>query len=407
MATSTKAPTHNGSRMAVLRIRKGWTQRQLADVSGYSLSLVKKLEQGQRSLDQASMILLFARVLDCHPAAITGHPILSDRPDLDSGHATVAGVRQELLRYDQTPVLTDEAVTAVSLSRLRQRVSEINQLRLAASITQMGTTVPGLLADLRVAAHVLDGTARETVYALMVDAYAAAMMVFYKLGYASDSIIATERVRWSAARSGDRLQVLAGEWHMAGEHLAVGNYRDADGMVDRALGELDPLVGQDDRALSLSGMFHLRRGLIAARKFDAAGTWEGWQAAHKLAVRLGADHNHFQLCFGPTNVALWGVSLPVELGRGREAVKRAEPVAATLPPNYSTERRSHFHIDLGRAYFYAGQRDAAHHAFLTAESLAPQQTRNHAGVQETTRMLIAQRARSGDLIEFGLRMGVV
>jgi hypothetical protein len=108
--------------------------------------------------------------------------------------------------------------------------------------------------------------------------------------------------------------------------------------------------------------------------------------------------------FGPTNTALWSVSLPVEMGRGKDAVARAEKVK--LPADYSRERRSHFHIDRGRAYFYNGQRDEAVRAFLDAERLAPQATRAHAGVRETVGTMIRTRKR-GDLVELGIRLGVV
>lgn len=37
-----------GDRVASVRKRRGWTQRELSDISGVSLSLVKKIEQGER-----------------------------------------------------------------------------------------------------------------------------------------------------------------------------------------------------------------------------------------------------------------------------------------------------------------------------------------------------------------------
>ncbi|WP_233518431.1 hypothetical protein [Streptomyces corynorhini] len=230
------------------------------------------------------------------------------------------------------------------------------------------------------------------------------MQYLYKLGYVSDATLATERVVWSAKETGDPLRALAAHWYEAGEFLSIGEHDEAGAIIDGALSELGAVKGRSPEAESLRGAFELKASLNYARAADGKAAERHWKRAGVIADRLGEDRNDFQLQFGPTNFAIWGVSLPVEMGKGRLAVERAGMVK--LPGTYSPERRSHHFIDVGRAHFYNGQRDEALAAFLVAERLAPQATRIHAGVRETVGTMIRTQKR-GQLAEFGIRLGVV
>ena len=52
--------------------------------------------------------------------------------------------------------------------------------------------------------------------------------------------------------------------------------------------------------------------------------------------------------FGPTNVAIHGISVAVELGDVAETIWRAEQVNTTTLPSELLERRANVLIDLGR-----------------------------------------------------------
>jgi hypothetical protein len=94
-----------------------------------------------------------------------------------------------------------------------------------------------------------------------------------------------------------------------------------------------------------------------------------------------ADRND-PLQFGPSNVAIWSVSLPVEMLDGSTAVKRAErasPALAKLTPaaviskdHYSAQRLGMYWVDVGRAYLYRADQDRALKAVLKAEQIAPE-----------------------------------
>jgi transcriptional regulator with XRE-family HTH domain len=406
MAHTTDIAESNGQRLARLRARHRWTQARLATESGYSLPAVKAFEQGRRSLDRPAVILAFSQALDCHPTEITGAPYVPVQTDRDgqTAVASVAAVRRALLRHGRPARPTEAETAAVDLLQLQTRVDEANRFRQAAALTKSGALLPALLRDLQVAAELTEGDDRRTVYNLLASAYECAMQYLYKLGHSSDATLATERVVWASRETGDPLRLLAAHWYDAGEFLTIGEHDEAGAIIDEALTELGAIASPGPEAVSLRGAFHLKASLNLARATDAKGAVRHLGHAQQAADELGEDRNDWQMQFGPTNTALWSVSLPVELGQGKAAVARAEKVR--LPADYSRERHSHFHIDRGRAYFYNGQREEAVAAFLDAERLAPQATRAHAAVRETVGTMIRTRKR-GDLVELGIRLGVV
>ncbi|WP_338683986.1 helix-turn-helix transcriptional regulator [Streptomyces acidiscabies] len=396
----------NGQRLARLRDGRRWTQRRLATESGYSLPTIKAYEQGSRSLDRAAVILTLARALDCHPTEITGAPYVPHRADHDGQDAvaSVAAVRRALMRHGRPTRPSDSEAAAVDLPDLKRRVTKANQHRQAAALAKSGAVLPQLLRDLQVAAELTDADDRRTVYDLLASAYECAMQYLYKLGHNSDATYATERVLWASQETGDPLRVLAAHWYDAGEFLTIGEHDEAGAIIDEALTELGAIRQPGPEAVSLRGAFHLKASLNLARAADAKSAVRHLKRAEEAAEELGEDRNDWQMQFGPTNAALWSVSLPVEMGQGREAVARAEQVS--LPEDYSRERQSHFHIDRGRAYFYNNQYEQAELAFLEAEQLAPQATRAHSAVQETVRVMIRKQKR-GRLVELGIRVGAV
>lgn len=87
------------------------------------------------------------------------------------------------------------------------------------------------------------------------------------------------------------------------------------------------------------------------------------------------------MAFGPTNTAIWGVGLAVELQDGAAAVSRAAKVR--IPAELPKARAGHHFLDLSRGYLYNGDRQSALGALVTARRFAPQQVRYHPMARET------------------------
>jgi transcriptional regulator with XRE-family HTH domain len=405
---------HNGQRLARARLRRRWTQERLARDSGFSLATVRAIEQGRRSLDNMGQLLTFARALEIPVTDLTGQPYAPSSPDQDAGQGAVAGIRRELLLAGREPRISDTQAAAVSLPALRDRVGEMSSRHRSAALASMGHDLPSLLRDLRIARHAASAAQRAAVYGLLAQAYEAAMDMLKQTGYEADATAAIERARWAAQHSGDRLRALTVEWHYSGEFIRVGELADAAEIIESGLEELRPSGRENVTAAALTGAYELKAALIAARAGDRATTWQRWERARAVAEEIGRDLNE-PLAFGPSNVAIWSVALPVEMFHGTEAVSRARMVnpvlsalipAATIGPGrYSRERLSRHWIDVGRAYHYRADRDRALAAILQAERIAPHKTRINPAAREVISHLLRSR-RKNDLVELALRMGV-
>ncbi|WP_157528672.1 hypothetical protein [Nocardia sp. NRRL S-836] len=130
-------------------------------------------------------------------------------------------------------------------------------------------------------------------------------------------------------------------------------------------------------------------------------------AARELADRLGTgDQVRYGLTFGPANATTHEVAAHVELGDGAAAVT----AAAQWWPSRATPRtrRGHHHIDLARARLLHGDRDGALTELQHAKRIAPQQTRFHPMVRETTAVLISLHRRANpDLVSYAGWLGLV
>jgi transcriptional regulator with XRE-family HTH domain len=405
---------HNGYRLARARHRRRWSQERLARETGFSTSAIRAFEQGRRSLDSMRQLLLFARTLDVPITDLTGQPYVPANPEQDAGHGAVAGIRRELMLAGRPTKFSDAEAAAVSIPALRARTDDMHARHRSAVLSRMGEGLPHLLRDLRVALEIAPEPHRPVVYRLLARTYEAAMDMLLQSGYLPDSTMAIERARWAAQEADDPLCRLEIDWHYAMAFIRVGEVDQASDIIDEGLRALSPLTREHIEAAALAGMYELQAALISARGGDAPTSWKRWQYAYDIGQQVGVDRSD-PLQFGPSNVAIWSVALPVEMLDGATAVKRAEqvsPVLDKLTPaamitkgRYSAQRLGMYWVDVGRAYHYRADRDQALKAILKAEQIAPQPTRNSPPAREVVSHMLRTR-RKTELVELGLRMGV-
>jgi transcriptional regulator with XRE-family HTH domain len=405
---------HNGYRLARARHRRRWSQERLARETGFSTSAIRAFEQGRRSLDSMRQLLLFARTLDVPITDLTGQPYVPANPEQDAGHGAVAGIRRELMLAGRPTKFSDAEAAAVSIPALRARTDDMHARHRSAVLSRMGEGLPHLLRGLRVALEIAPEPHRPVVYRLLARTYEAAMDMLLQSGYLPDSTMAIERARWAAQEADDPLCRLEIDWHYAMAFIRVGEVDQASDIIDEGLRALRPLTREHIEAAALAGMYELQAALISARGGDAPTSWKRWQYAYDIGQQVGVDRSE-PLQFGPSNVAIWSVALPVEMLDGATAVKRAEqvsPVLDKLTPaamitkgRYSAQRLGMYWVDVGRAYHYRADRDQALKAILKAEQIAPQPTRNSPPAREVVSHMLRTR-RKTELVELGLRMGV-
>jgi transcriptional regulator with XRE-family HTH domain len=391
-----------GRRVKAARKLAGITQQQLATRAHVSLSLVKQVEQGKTPASPA-FAAAAARTLGVAVTDLTDQPYPIEDRDEHRVHAVIPGLRREVAAYLLPP---DDGVIPRPLDQLAAAVAHTSKLRHSAALDSLGAELPALLAELRAASYEAKGAERERVFGLLAEAYAAAGQVAYKLGYADLSSLTTERVEWAARESGDALAVAAGDFYRAGELIATAEWRGALSYLDRARDRIaDRLHTEDEAAVAMHGVLHLKSGLAAARSGDGDTADAHLAEARDAARHVTPGSDHYRLAFDTDSVNIWSVGLAVERRDGTEAVKRAEGIR--FEPTAPRERVGHHWIDLARGYQLHGDRARSLQALNLARQISPQQTRYHPQVRETIVTLAEhERRRSDTLAGFARWAGI-
>jgi hypothetical protein len=128
-----------------------------------------------------------------------------------------------------------------------------------------------------------------------------------------------------------------------------------------------------------------------------------------VAATLGEDGNDHWIAFGPTNVAIHELSVAVELGDARTAVRQGEGIDTSRLAAGLVGRRTQVLLDLGRAYVQRQQDAAAVYTLLEAERTAPETVRYNLIVRDLVRELLAREHRrtTPQLRDFARRLGLI
>lgn len=383
-----------GHRVRAARKLAGITQTQLADRAHVSLSLVKQVEQIRVPASPA-FVAAVARALEMPAAELMSQPgPIVNRED-HRVHAVIPELRRELAAYRLPP--EPGPPPPRSVPELAAAVSHVSALRHSATLDTLGAELPGLLAELRAATYHYSGHDRERVFGMLAETYAAAGQVAWKLGYSDLSSLTTERVEWAARESGDALAVAAGDFYRAGELIATAEWRGALAFLDGARDRIaDHLRSNDEGAVAMHGVLHLKSGLAAARAGDAANSDAHLAEARQAARHVTSGSDHYRLAFDADSVNIWGVGLAVERRDGTGAVKLAENMR--FAPTTPRERIGHHWIDLARGYQLHGDRERSLAALQLARQTSPQQARYHPQVRETVITLAENDKRRSDTL---------
>jgi transcriptional regulator with XRE-family HTH domain len=373
-----------GQRVARARKLRDLNQEQLAARMHVSKSLVTQVERGHKPATQA-FVTAAANSLNVDITELTGQPYRGRTAASDRIHAAIPEIRQAVAYWDIAPELD---VSPRPLAELAADIERAGQLRMEASYVQLGALLPGLIKELAAHVHQLTGADQAQAFRLLAEAYTAVDSMAYKLGYMDLFALAVERVAWAAAQADDPLLRPVAAMRRSSVFLATGGWDGGITLLARAGREVDQGQG-DDATLSVYGTMHLRSAILAARANRPSSAWDSIGQAAEVSERLGHDTKDYGLLFGPTNVAIHGVAVAVELGDADEAVRRGSDLE--LPEDLPRERSSHHFIDLSRAWLWQGRPDKALACVTKAERLAPQRTRYHPMARQTVTQLLDHR----------------
>jgi transcriptional regulator with XRE-family HTH domain len=404
-----------GERIAIYRRRRGLSQAVLAGLIGRSVSWLSQVERGTRAVDRMSVLIDLSRVLKVDIAELTGQPFaLAPNGGLEP--EGLADIRRVLMRYTELPAAINPSpstvTTASDLTQLRSGVDTAWRLRQASRYAQLGHQVPDLITRAEQATQHYQGHEQRAAFALLAETYQVTRAMLRKLGDAHLAWIAADRAVRAGRHAESPLLIAVGARALSQVFTETGQLDAALDISLSSAAALEPTLRGDrsgPQGWSVWGALLLTAALAAARDNDIGAASDYLRRASRAADHLHADRNDLWTSFGPTNVAIHGISVAVELGDVSETIRRAEQVNTTTLPADLLERRAQVFIDLGRAYVQRRDDAAATAVFRQAEELAPEEVHYSVPVREALREMLKREHRyaTPELRPLARRTGII
>lgn len=355
-------PANLGNRLRDVRKRRGMTQDELARESGVSVSLIRKLEQGDRRDTRLETVRKLAATLRVPTMRLVGEPVEDGASD-----AVVdewAAVRKALTAPIKEPSELDEPPT---LEGVRDALATVVRLYSDGRYAELRIGLPLLLRDAdalapldpqarALRAHLLHFTGRLLVHTRQFEAAEWALEAALEASSNHLQSAATvDIIGWLLMRQGK-----LGQARELSEQWAV---------------KTEPRMSQaTPDELSAWGWLLLRWAAAAVRDNRPNDADDALRLAHAAAVAMGRDFTpgaDSQRTFGPVTVTLKRTENAAVLDRPDVVLRLAETIpAARLDPT-STDRNRHL-LDVADALTKTRQYGPAVNTLLSIRDDAPQ-----------------------------------
>jgi transcriptional regulator with XRE-family HTH domain len=394
-----------GDRLAHLRRRRGLSQEKLAERSGVSVDVIRKLEQGRRKSALMATLTALAQAVDVEVSVLVGQPS-SIRGAGDPG--MVLTIREALTSLDDFPGLPPETAEGElpAVADLRRALTHAEEVRQHGAFRELGGLLPGLIAETRAVSRELTGDKQMEALELLSETFQIASTMMTALGRADLGYIGLMRAQEAAQASGNKLlEAMNSSW-LSWVLLKQGRLDDACRSATMAADRIEPdLIRGDSRQLAVWGVLMLRAASASVRAHKAGRAEEFLALARTAAARVGSDQSIYATPFGPTNAAVASVNAAVELGDYARALDRARavPMKGWLSPTW----KARYKVDLAIAQAGTRRVPAAVNSLLEAEAIAPDWMHHHALARDVVRDLAEKaKRRSSPIQELAGRLKV-
>ncbi len=382
------------------------SQQVFADRVGKSKSWVDKVERGLRTLDRLSVIETVAGVLGVAPEVLTGQT--ARRAPATDVAGAVERMRAALACYDLPETGADRR-PAPTAQELDLRVGYAWTAYRHAHHPQVLRTLPDLLADTRHAHQTEPATGPRPAAGLLVRVYRLTAQLLVKLGEPDLAWLAADRAMATAA--GDPQRTAAAAIPLAQALRALKRGRLAMAATITAVQQLAPPPRRefppDD--LALAGTLLIEAALAAATCGDATAVRDLTNHAAHLAATHGdrPEPDNGDLGFGPTVVNLARALTAANLGDHQQAITTHHHAtnSATWPQLPAEHRAAHL-IDITRTHLDLGDPHAAGRALLTADHIAPDETRTRPATHTALTAILRAGPAPADLTRLATTIGL-
>ncbi|MGH3936343.1 MAG: helix-turn-helix domain-containing protein [Pseudonocardiaceae bacterium] len=380
-----------GARVAELRKVRDITQVALARRAGISVSLLSKIEIGDRTLTPG-IAAAIARVLQISLGALYGEAEVSA-----DQNTLVEDLRTAVRRYD----IPDQA-SVPDPAQLRADLGQAITMREQADLAGLLRMLPALVTRATTYAH---AAANPHGWALLADVYSVVYALAARHRWMDLVEIAPSRQAWAAGQQPNPLVTALAARNRAGTFLNCGDFEGGLTVVDRAIVTADAALTGQEKAFA-TGTLHLRGMVLAGRLNDRIEAQRHIHAAWTATEEFPKDRQIRDQLFGPANAATHVLETQGDLGQPRDVIRLAGELTGKdtgLPPTRIVD----VHISTSRAQLDLGDRDGAQTSLVQAWSVAPQKAKVHPMSREVLRVLISLHRRSNpQLIKLAKQAGL-
>jgi transcriptional regulator with XRE-family HTH domain len=368
---------HLGDRLGRLRRMAGLTQDQLAEKSGVSVDVVKKLEQHRKHSARLPTLHALAKGLGTEVTALLGDP-----PAVASNGAPEPPELVELRRAVMPSLVPKPPgdLGTLSIGVVRAEIADAWSLYHSADFAQLLTLLPEIVNEARLLSAVGSADQKAAGSAALGKALQLVGHLAIRLGKTDLALSALERAASAAGNSSDDLLTPMVYNSVAWAYQRQNRLGDAGELAVTAADQVE--AGRLDSAARVRvwGGLVMSGATSAARmgNYDEARDMmaSAEEGAGRLATLPPPDGDARMLSvFSPSSVRIERVRLAVQHARPEEALSLAKGMRLSrdIPPSW----RTWLLLDVARAYADTGD---AENAVRTLEALrrdAPQWIKHH------------------------------
>jgi transcriptional regulator with XRE-family HTH domain len=376
MASQMEKTPGPGRNVAILRKQRDMSQVKLARKAAVSVSLLSKIEVGDRPLTQGVAAALASAM------GTTLDEVLGKTEIKQDGEVNLQELRAAIRRFD----LPGESLTARDI--LAHEFGELVKFRGDANLSEVLKRLPGLLSRATNYAHAVD---TPDAWQMVADIYSAVYWLAARHRWMDLAELAVTKQKLAAERATPLAGAIAAR-DEAGTFLNCGDFEGGLAVVDRAIVQVEESMEGRDKSLGL-GLLHLRGLTLAGRQRDKNEAERHIVAAQQVSEEFPQDVDVSGIQFGPENTATHVLATWVDLEHHRQALDIASDLGRrtlTLPAT----RIGPLHMNVARAKLALRDRDGALNSLVDAWDAAPQMAKVHPTSQELLRVLVSLHKRS-------------
>jgi len=318
-----------GDRLAEIRRRRSLTQEELAQASGVSLDVIRKLEQNRRDGAQTPTIRKLAHALEVKTSELFTSG--SQAPEEENGSTNhILALRRILAPI---PGGTSDYRDSMPLAELREHAVDITRQYDDSQFNSVLSDLPRLINSASAGTSLYDDDGKVAAYRILSRLYAITSGALIQTRHEDLAYDAIRLSMDAAASAEDDVLRASGAGYCTWIFLRQRRFDDAEEACVRMAEEIEPsIMSASPEHLSVWGGLLVGASAAATRNNRESAANDLLIMAKTAAARIAhdrLDYGHYWAAFGPTKVAIAEVENAMIAGDARHALSLAEGIANT------------------------------------------------------------------------------